>query len=183
MPTATNAWVLERILGGKQRSALVRLPIVRCGGFDLISKGIRMNSIHPQLMLPTFVEEGSYDVFFKYYETKKVFAAIKIVMWFQIGPGEGFQKLLPAYRNVHLHTSKPGKSGKFIAHGHGKFMREWMKLFGRDPDLRLDRIPMTKLKNHAIEARIKTVIKDAKQEKLHESNYYSVIEELIGIKV
>ena len=104
MPTATNAWVLERILGGKQRSETVRLPIVRCGGFDLISNGIKMNNIHPQLMLPTLVEPGIHDVFYQYYETKKTFSANKIVMWFQLGFGEGFNQLIPAYRNVQLLT-------------------------------------------------------------------------------
>jgi len=142
-----------------------------------------MNNSHPQLMLPTLIEPGIYDVFYKYYETKKVFGANKIVMWFQLGMGEGFNEHIPAYRNVHLHTNPVGKNGKFIAPLHGKFIREWMALFGRDPKLRLDRIPMTKLNKHVISARVKTVTSSGKQEKLHDANHYSVIEELLELKI
>lgn len=142
-----------------------------------------MNNSHPQLMLPTLIEPGIYEVFYKYYETKKVFGANKVVMWFQLGMGEGFNQLIPAYRNVHLLTSPIGKSGKFIAHEHCKLIREWLMLFGRDPNLRLDRIPMTKLKNHVISAHVKTVITDAKQGKLHDANQYSVIDELLDIEI
>jgi len=142
-----------------------------------------MNNTHPQLSLSTLVPEGTYDVFYKYYETKKVFKANKVVMWFELGFGEGFGQLIPAYRNVHLLTSKTGKRGKFIADAHGKLMREWMTLFGRDENLRFDRLPMTKLKNHVIEAYVKTVKTNGKQEALHESCYYSVIDKLMEIKV
>ena len=76
-----------------------------------------------------------------------------------------------------------GKNGNFIADRQGKLAREWMKLFGRDPNFRLDRIPMTKLKGHVISAKVKTVVTNGKQKKLHEANHYSVIEELLGIEV
>lgn len=127
---------------------------------------------------PPLIPPGIYDLAFVSYETKSMFRgkANKLYLHFKVmDMGPAFEAELVAYYNLQWVNGKKWKVGF-----KSNFLRDYVRLFDEVPD-RLDRIPMTRFKEHLIKAKVKTVTHGADQKPIHKLLQYSVIQELIEL--
>ena len=132
---------------------------------------------------PPLIPSGKYDLSFQYYETLKLFGgrALKLVLWFRVvTQGEYFEVILPRYYNVTGIIGKPSKEGNFKVGWKSSFVREYAALFGLPR--RLDRLSMSKYKNHIIEGHTHVVQQSTTHRSIPKDVQYSVIDELIRVK-
>lgn len=130
------------------------------------------------------VKQQVYDLAFGYYETVKLFGgrSPKLVLWFRIvTPGEYFDVVLPRYYNVKRVIGTPAKNGDFKVGQNSGFLREYVTLFHMPH--RADRIPMSVFPKHLYKGKVKTVVRGFNQRKIPKQLQYSVISELIEVKV
>ena len=133
----------------------------------------------PEPLIP----EGTYHLKIKTWQTRLMFARCeKLHITFEIIDGEYAGVNIPYYCNVKQFLGKPRFKGRFVVGKKSKLAREFfliMQLLKIDTtQMRLDRIPLTKL--NAITAKVRTVkVVDKKQLPL--AVRYSVIEEITGV--
>jgi len=127
---------------------------------------------------PPLIPPGIYNLAFVRYETKHMFGgkAPKIYLHFMVtDTGPAYGKELVAYYNARWVNGKKFKCGF-----KSNFLRDYVRLFDEVPE-RLDRIPMSRFKDHIIRAKVKTVTHGANQKPIPKLLQYSVIDELIKV--
>ena len=97
--------------------------------------------------------------------------------------GDYFGTVLVKYYGVKRLTSKPKKFGGFKAGKCSNFLRDFFSLFINQKISRNDRIPMSCFKGVTFRGRIKTVDKGFNQKAIPIQLQYSVIDELLEVKV
>ncbi len=106
------------------------------------------------------------------------------MLWFKIitmgSPYFDAVKLARFY-NVKRIIGRPGRNGRFKVGFHSDFMREYCRLFR--PPTRLDRISMSAFERQIIVGKAKTVTRGSDQTKIPEALRYSVLEELVSVRM
>jgi hypothetical protein len=131
------------------------------------------------------IPEGIYDLSYCDYSTCLMLGKNpKVVINFQIMDfGDQFLKIIPKYYGVKKLSGKPRKNGGFMVGRKSKFLRDFLTLFPGQSVKRVDRIPMSRFQGVIIKGKVKTVVKGFDQRKIPEPLQYSVIEDLLKIKI
>ena len=122
------------------------------------------------------IAPGDYEVTYLFHRTSTSFGRPNVTVWFSIiSPGPAFGQYLA--RHYNLEWVKKG--GIFKARRHSACVREYIAVTGEQVK-RTDRIPLKdRYKGRVILAKVRTVKKDSKGQKLPELTRYSVIERLL----
>ncbi|VAW38367.1 hypothetical protein MNBD_GAMMA01-734 [hydrothermal vent metagenome] len=123
------------------------------------------------------IPSGKYEAVLNTWFTGTLWKQPKVVMIYTITSGEYFGVDIPKYYNVKRLKGKAGKKGKFIAKPRGDFLKDFYKLLPLHEKVRVDQIPVNKLKL-PIEIKVSTVTKDHKQKVYAKQLQYSVIREV-----
>ena len=134
---------------------------------------------------PPLIEPGQYDLKYSHHQTHIMFGrSPKLVLWFKVlTMGQYFDTLLPRYYNVVRLTGKPARNGGFKVGFHGYFYREYCRIFSGRLPRRTDRIPMSAFEKVIIIGRVKTVVTGRDQSVTPDELQYSVIEELMAVRL
>ena len=129
----------------------------------------------------TYVPDDEYDLSFIDWETKVMFKrSKKLYLHFQITSlGEHFEKPLVMYFNAFF-DGGPRKRGNFKVGPKSDFARMFANVFQWNG--RLDRVPMSKLKDVILVGRTRTVSIDRRQETIPVPCHYSVVDRIISVK-
>lgn len=131
------------------------------------------------------IPEGKYLVDIISWETNVRFVkAPKVDMTFSIIDGEYAGVKIHCHRNVKRFIGKPGKKGRFEVGKKSKLARQFFRAMESGKrstaNLRLDRLPLTQLKN--VEVKVRSVKKESDNKPIPTGLWYSVIDEMIQIK-
>ena len=139
------------------------------------------------------IPDGEYEVSLKHWETSTRFARRdksdstryiggKLYLWFKVDPYnntlEG-ENLIFLAQNVVEVTSPAGKGGKFKVGARSNYYKMLKRLFGSNV-AKHTKSPSA-LNSKLLLARTRTVKTNEKQKKLHENEWYSVIDEIIDL--
>lgn len=132
---------------------------------------------------PALVPPGEYDLRFDHHETLILFGrASKLVLWFKIITfGDHFETKIARFYNIKRIIGRPGRNGRFKVGFNSDFMREYGRLFR--PPRRLDRIAMSRFETVILIGKAKTVTRGHDQSEIPEAMQYSVLEELVGVRM
>lgn len=132
------------------------------------------------------IPPGVYEMRFMYHETANMFGkSRKIIFWFQVVEfGDYYGVKLARFYNADRIIGKQGRSGKFSIKRGADLLREFLNVFpDYRPPKRFDRIPISYYKNVIVRCRVDTCTKDSQQRDTHELLHYSVVKEILGIKI
>ena len=126
------------------------------------------------------IPEGKYELAFVDYSTwiflgKQPKAVIRFRI---VDPGEYFGLIIPAYYNVERIIGKRGRNGRFKSTKRSNLVRDYYRVFPKDPLMRLDRIPLSKLKTIIVIGTVKTVTQDLNQREIPGVVQYSVVKSI-----
>jgi hypothetical protein len=128
------------------------------------------------------VPDNTYEAAYVSQETVKGTFGAKLKITFKIlNFGEHFEKKINAWYNVTDHMSPKGKNRRVSAPKGSKLVGVLLNI--GDLHSRKDRITTEVLKNKILLIKTRTVIKDGRQNKLHDLQKYSVVDEIIGKKM
>lgn len=144
------------------------------------------------------IPQGEYQAVYSHYETAAIFSSSikgekkirtggKVYLWFKIDPYKNSEQIDPRI-NIKLFISYNaasiihpfGKNGKFRMTRGKRFVQDYEKLFGSVR--RRDRISPNNYKGKLLKVHVDDVVKDSKQYKYSEDQFYSVIDKLITIE-
>ena len=128
---------------------------------------------------PPIVAPGRYDLALVRWEQVAMFGrrAPKLVLHFRIVTfGKYFELVVPRFYNV-----RKTRNGSFTASWSSDLVREYGRLFGAPS--RPDRLSMQKFDNVLIEGRVRHVTRDNRKRRLPPCFQYSVVGELLRVKV
>jgi hypothetical protein len=125
---------------------------------------------------------GVYQLAYLGYSTMLFCKKPKVILRFRVVTmGEYFGVELERFYNVRRLIGKPGKNGRFKVGASSDLVLEFCRVsVGRIN--RLDRLPLSTLKNSIILGEVHTVETNRNQKDLPELLKYSVIKELTGIE-
>lgn len=149
-------------------------------------KPIKIASIQSLLKDPyPLIPEGRYEVDILTWATGIIYGkALKLDVTFVITDGNYAGVKIHYYCNVKRIIGKPKEKGKFIAGKKSKLARQFYRAMeiGKKPtgSLRLDRLPLTELRNLTV--LIRSVKAESDKTPIPLGLHYSVIDKLLGIK-
>jgi len=132
---------------------------------------------------PVLAEPGVYALRFMHYETARLHGnrAGKVIAWFSICEmGIHFERLVPAYYNATVFSSKRQRGGRFKVGWRSRLMREYALVEGLPA--RKDRIPLAAMGRHLLNGRLATVTHDGHQRPIPAAVQYSVVAEIVGAR-
>ena len=126
------------------------------------------------------IPEGKYEMAYVDHSTWTFFGRQpKVVIRFNvIDPGDYFGAIIPAYYNVQRTIGKRGRNGKFQASKRSNLVRDFYRVFPKEPLVRLDRLPLTKLSSTPVTGTVHTVTRDFNQRDLPEVVRYSIVKSI-----
>lgn len=125
--------------------------------------------------------EGQYSVSYTHHETAFVYGAPKVFVHFDVvEPGYHGKKLYRAYRLKGL-IGKPSRFGRFKVGPRSEIYLALAQLLAGE-GFRRDRISLRPLKGLVLKATVRTVKTDHRQRKTNETQFYSVIGDLLSIE-
>jgi len=128
------------------------------------------------------VPDGAYQLAYIDHRTMLFRKAAKVVIRFRVvDQGPYFGMVLERFYNADRLIGKVGKNGRFKIGPSTDLYREFCSVAaGRVT--RLDRLPLTAMKNWIIRAEVHTVGQSWRQEEIPEGAKYSVIRKLLGVE-
>lgn len=128
------------------------------------------------------VPDNTYEASYVSQETVKGTFGAKLKITFKIlNFGEHFEKQINAWYNVTDHMSPTGKNRRVKAPKGSKLVSHLLNIANLDS--RKDRLTTEVLKNKILLIKTRTVVKDGRQNKLHNLQKYSVVDEILGQKI
>jgi hypothetical protein len=126
------------------------------------------------------IPEGKYEMAYASHHTWIFMGRQpKVVIRFcVIDPGEYFGVIIPAYYNVQRTIGKRQRNGRFKASKRSNLVRDFYRVFPKEPLVRLDRLPLTKLNTTTVIATVHTVTRDFTQRDLPEVIQYSIVKSI-----
>lgn len=128
------------------------------------------------------IPPGIYQLAFISHHTMIFCRGPKVVLRFRVieqGPHFGVE--LERFYNVRQLLGKSGKNGRFKVGSSSDLVLEFCRV-AYDRITRLDRLPLSAMKNFIIKGVVHTVVKNRNQKTLPDVLQYSVVKELIGIE-
>lgn len=127
------------------------------------------------------IPPGDYQLAFVGHHTMIFCRAPKVALRFRvIDQGPHFGTELERFYNVRRLVGKQGKNGKFKIGASSDLLLEFCRC-APDRVARLDRLPITALKQHIVIGEVHTVDRNRNQVELPEPLRYSVIKALKGV--
>lgn len=126
--------------------------------------------------LRPLIPDDWHQVAYLDYSTISLFGHPKVRVRFTIAVGKYRGVILERWYNVKSLRGAPRKYGDYVAGQTSNVVREYVALTGKDP--RRDRMSWVGLKGVSLEAKTRTVIRDARHHDLAEMLRYSVVDEL-----
>ena len=126
------------------------------------------------------IPPGEYQLAFMRHHTTMFCGAPKVVLRFRVttmGPYFGIE--LERFYNARRLLGKVGKNGRFKVGSSSDLVLEFCRV-AQDRITRLDRLPLSVMKNYIIKGVVHSVAKNRNQKELPEIMQYSVIRELTG---
>lgn len=132
--------------------------------------------------LRPLIPPGVYQLAYIDHYTTLFRKAVKVVMRFRVvDQGEYFGVVLERFYNAKRLIGKAGKNGRFKIGPSSDLLREFCSVAaGRVT--RLDRLPLSAMKNWIIKGEVHTVEQSWRQEEIPQCARYSVIRKLIGVE-
>lgn len=128
------------------------------------------------------VPDNTYEASYVSQETIKGTFGAKLKITFKIlNYGEHFEKQINSWYNITDHMSPIGKNRKVKAPKGSKLVSHLLNIANLDS--RKDRLTTEVLKNKILLIKTRTVVKDGRQNKLHNLQKYSVVDEILGQKI
>lgn len=132
--------------------------------------------------LRPLIPPGTYRLAYIGHYTMVFCRAPKVVLRFRvIENGPSFGVVLERFYNVKKLKGKPGKNGSFKVGASSDLVYEFC-LISTGRISRLDRLPLSLMKNAIIIGEVHTVKNNRNQKSLPELMRYSVIKELTGVE-
>ena len=124
------------------------------------------------------IPEGNYQVTYFSHETTNGSYGPKLKITFKINTfGEFYGKFIDSWYNLKA-GSKTGKGKGVKTAGGSKLTGDLLKALG--PKTRIDRISVAGLRGKLLWVKVRTVLKNGRQQKIHELQRYSIVDSIIG---
>ncbi len=125
------------------------------------------------------IPEGKYEMSYVGHSTWLFMGRQpKVVISFSIVDPGYVGIILPAYYNAKHTIGKRGRNGQFKAAKKGNLLRDFYSIFPNEPVTRLDRLPLTKLKNSLVQGTVATVKTGFDQREIPKPIQYSVVRKI-----
>jgi hypothetical protein len=124
------------------------------------------------------IPEGKYQVTYFSHEATNGSFGPKLKITFKINTfGEFYGKFIDSWYNLPS-GSKTGKGRGVKTPSGSKLTSDLLKVLG--PKARIDRLSVTGFKGKLIWVKVRTVLKNGRQQKMHELQRYSIVDSIIG---